>query len=43
MLLHGASYPADLGYRDELMKYVEVNGLKYYGTVSRPKDKAKAK
>ena len=38
VLLHGASYPADLGYRDELMKYVEVNGLKYYGTVSRPKE-----
>ena len=38
VLLHGASYPADLGYRDELMKYVEVNGLKYWGTVSRPKE-----
>jgi ferredoxin-NADP reductase len=38
VLLHGASYSADLGYRDELMKYVEVNGLKYWGTVSRPKE-----
>lgn len=38
VLLHGASYPADLGYRDELMKYVETNGLKYWGTVSRPKE-----
>jgi ferredoxin--NADP+ reductase len=38
VLLHGASYPGDLGYRDELMKYVEVNGLKYWGTVSRPKE-----
>ncbi|MBA3464044.1 MAG: hypothetical protein H0T46_29070 [Deltaproteobacteria bacterium] len=36
VLLHGASYPGDLGYRDELMKYVEVHGLKYWGTVSRP-------
>ena len=38
VLLHGASYPADLGYRDELMGYVERNGLKYWGTVSRPKE-----
>ena len=38
VLLHGASYPADLGYRDELMGLVETHGLKYYGTVSRPKD-----
>src|SRR5215207_1803557 len=40
VLLHGASYPADLGYRDELMGYVETNGLKYWGTVSRPKEAA---
>ena len=38
MLLHGASYPADLGYRDELMQMVERNRLKYWGTVSRPKE-----
>src|SRR5678815_5079501 len=38
VLLHGASYPADLGYRDELMRMVEQNKLKYWGTVSRPKD-----
>jgi ferredoxin/flavodoxin---NADP+ reductase len=38
VLLHGASYPADLGYRDELMGYAETHGLKYYGTVSRPKE-----
>ena len=38
VLLHGASYPADLGYRDELMKLVETHGLKYWGTVSRPKE-----
>jgi ferredoxin/flavodoxin---NADP+ reductase len=38
VLLHGASYPADLGYRDELMQMVQKNGLKYWGTVSRPKE-----
>ncbi len=38
VLLHGASYPADLGYRDELMRMVEVNQLKYWGAVSRPKE-----
>src|SRR4051812_18515485 len=37
-LLHGASYPADLGYRDELMHMVERNRVKYWGTVSRPKE-----
>jgi len=37
VLLHGASYPADLGYRDELAQMVERNKLKYWGTVSRPK------
>jgi len=40
VLLHGASYPADLGYRDELMGYAETHGLRYYGTVSRPKEAA---
>jgi len=39
-LLHGASYPADLGYRDELAQMVELNKLKYWGTVSRPKEAA---
>jgi len=38
VLLHGASYPADLGYRDELAQMVEHNKLRYYGTVSRPKE-----
>jgi len=38
VLLHGASYPADLGYRDELMRMVEVHGLRYWGTVSRPRE-----
>jgi ferredoxin--NADP+ reductase len=40
VLLHGASYPADLGYRDELMRMVAHNRLHYYGTVSRPKEAA---
>ena len=38
VLLHGASYPADLGYRDELAQMVERNRLRYWGTVSRPKE-----
>lgn len=38
VLLHGASYPADLGYRDELMQLTETNRLRYWGTVSRPKE-----
>lgn len=38
VLLHGASYPADLCYRDELSGYAERNGLHYFGTVSRPKE-----
>ena len=38
VLLHGASYPADLGYRDELAHMIEHNKLKYWGTVSRPKE-----
>src|SRR3569623_3668566 len=37
VLLHGASYPADLGYRDELQRLAVENKLKYWGTVSRPK------
>jgi ferredoxin--NADP+ reductase len=38
VLLHGASYPADLGYRDELTRLVTEHRLKYWGTVSRPKE-----
>jgi ferredoxin/flavodoxin---NADP+ reductase len=38
VLLHGASYPSDLGHREELQGLVETHGLKYYGTVSRPKE-----
>lgn len=34
-ILHGASYPADLGYADELDGYKKF-GLKYFKTVSRP-------
>lgn len=40
VLLHGASYPADLGYRDELMRLVDRHGLRYWGTVSRPREAA---
>jgi ferredoxin/flavodoxin---NADP+ reductase len=38
VLLHGASYPADLCYRDELMGYVRDHGLHYFGSVSRPRE-----
>ena len=38
VLLHGASYPGDLGHRDELHDMVEKNRLRYWGTVSRPKE-----
>lgn len=37
VLLHGASYPADLGYREEL-EALKSNGLHYFTTVSRPKE-----
>jgi ferredoxin--NADP+ reductase len=36
VLLHGASYPADLGYREELEGMAARHGLRYFGTVSRP-------
>lgn len=35
-ILHGVSYPSDLGYRDELERMAQENGLKYVPTVSRP-------
>jgi len=38
VLLHGASYPMDLGYRDELTELCATNKLHYWGTVSRPKE-----
>ena len=36
VLLHGVSYAAELAYRDELLALAASNGLKYWGTVSRP-------
>lgn len=35
-ILHGASYPADLGYRQELEHLRDQKGLRYRTTVSRP-------
>ena len=35
-LLHGVSYPADLGYRQELLALAAGNHLNYWATVSRP-------
>ncbi len=37
-ILHGASYPDDLGYQEELGQLVEHNGLRYMTTISRPKE-----
>ncbi|MEO1088694.1 MAG: hypothetical protein AAFY88_31060 [Acidobacteriota bacterium] len=37
-ILHGASYPADLGYREELEALASSNGLVYAATVSRPNE-----
>ncbi|HET6613323.1 MAG TPA: hypothetical protein VFG83_15100 [Kofleriaceae bacterium] len=38
VLLHGASYPADLGYRDELVALAQAHNLRYMTSVSRPKE-----
>jgi len=38
ILLHGASYPDDLCYRDELDRYRVENNLHYFKTISRPKE-----
>lgn len=38
VILHGASYPADLGYREELAVLAEAHGLHYFSTVSRPNE-----
>ena len=38
VLLHGASYPADLVYQTELEKYQAEHGLHYFRTVSRPNE-----
>ncbi len=35
-ILHGASYPSSLGYRDELVRLAGDHGLKYIPTISRP-------
>lgn len=35
-ILHGASYPEDLGYLEELMRLAASHGLRYLPTVSRP-------
>ncbi|MEE8141935.1 MAG: hypothetical protein V3T77_02430 [Planctomycetota bacterium] len=37
-ILHGASYPQDLGYRDELQALAESHGLCYLSTISRPNE-----
>jgi ferredoxin/flavodoxin---NADP+ reductase len=36
VIIHGASYSADLGYREELDMLVQKCGLRYLPTVSRP-------
>jgi ferredoxin--NADP+ reductase len=38
VLLHGASYPADLCYWEELEGYARQHGLHYFRTCSRPKE-----
>jgi len=38
LLLHGASYPSDLIFREELEGYAKSNKLHYFPTVSRPKE-----
>jgi ferredoxin--NADP+ reductase len=38
VLLHGASYPADLCYKEELEGYASQHGLHYFRTISRPKE-----
>lgn len=37
-ILHGASYPSDLGYREELKGMAAWKGLRYLATISRPKE-----
>lgn len=37
-ILHGASYPADLAYRQELEALRDRRGLHYHPTVSRPRE-----
>jgi ferredoxin/flavodoxin---NADP+ reductase len=37
-ILHGASYPSSLGYREELEAMARDHGLRYLPTVSRPRE-----
>lgn len=37
-ILHGASYPADLGYREELLRLQADHRLCYCATISRPRE-----
>jgi len=37
-ILHGASYPHEIGYKEDLEKLATSTGLKYLPTVSRPKE-----
>lgn len=39
VILHGASYPADLGYREEL-EQLQGRGMRYFSTISRPQHAA---
>lgn len=41
VILHGASYPDDLGYREELEALAKSSGLSYVPTVSRPHEAEK--
>ena len=36
VILHGASYPADLGYGEEMRQLAAEKGLRYFPSVSRP-------
>ena len=37
-ILHGASYPDDLGFREELEQMASENSLHYFCSISRPKE-----
>ena len=38
VLLHGASYPNEIGYKERLEQLARDNGLHYLPTISRPKE-----
>jgi ferredoxin--NADP+ reductase len=38
VLLHGASYPPEIGYKERLEQLGRENGLHYFPTISRPKE-----